>query len=180
MRSEHPIDWSKIKALTFDIYGTLVDWDTGVIRAARATALGPHIQASDTELLEALEAHHARIEHEKPTMRKSEINTEGLKLYGRDLGLVENGKLTKEEMDQAAKDFGSSIGSFEAFGDTVSKSRSVRLAITFADMQGQGQRHPETGQAFHSRPSHKHGPFLLQRHARWPSCWMPVHGFVPG
>lgn len=114
------IQWSKIKALTFDIYGTLVDWDAGVIRAARATALAPYLSTSDQELLRALEAYHARLEHDKPKTRKSEINAEGLRLYAGDLGLVEDGKLTKEEVHKAATEFGSSIGSFEAFGDTVS------------------------------------------------------------
>jgi hypothetical protein len=53
-------------------------------------------------------------------MRKSEINAEGLRAYAADLKLVENGKLTEEEIEQAAKQFGGSIGGFEAFDDTVS------------------------------------------------------------
>lgn len=112
------IDWTKIKALTFDIYGTLVDWDAGVIRAARATALGPFLP-SDDEFLDAVEKHHARIEREQPRMRKSEINAEGFRAYAADLGLVEGGKLTEEQVEKAAKEFGGSIGQFEAFGDTV-------------------------------------------------------------
>jgi FMN phosphatase YigB (HAD superfamily) len=113
------IDWAKIKALTFDIYGTLVDWDTGVIRAAHATALSPFLP-SDDEFLGAVEKHHARIEREQPRMRKSEINAEGLRAYVAELGLLKEGKLTEDEIEQAAKQFGGSIGSFEAFGDTVS------------------------------------------------------------
>jgi FMN phosphatase YigB (HAD superfamily) len=113
------IDWASIKALTFDIYGTLVDWDAGVIRAARATALGPYLPPDD-EFLSAVEKHHARIEREQPGMRKSEINAEGLRAYAVDLKLVENGKLTEHEIEQAAKQFGGSIGGFEAFDDTVS------------------------------------------------------------
>jgi FMN phosphatase YigB (HAD superfamily) len=112
------IDWTKIKALTFDIYGTLVDWDAGVIRAARATALGPYLP-SDEEFLGAVEEHHARIEREQPRMRKSEINAEGLRAYAADLGVVKGGKLTEEDVEEAAKQFGGSIGQFEAFDDTV-------------------------------------------------------------
>lgn len=113
------IDWAKIKALTFDIYGTLVDWDAGVIRSARATALGPYLP-SDDEFLSAVEKHHARIEREQPRMRKSDINAEGLRAYAADLNLVEQGKLTEDEIEQAARQFGGSIGGFEAFDDTVS------------------------------------------------------------
>lgn len=112
------IDWTKIKALTFDIYGTLVDWDAGVVRAARATALGPFLP-SDEEFLVAVEDHHARIEREQPRMRKSDINAEGLRAYAADLGVVKEGKLTEEELEEAAKQFGGSIGQFEAFDDTV-------------------------------------------------------------
>jgi len=113
------IDWATIEALTFDIYGTLVDWDAGVIRAARATTLGPYLP-SDDEFLTAVEKHHARIEREQPKMRKSEINAEGLRAYAADLKLLEEGKLMEEEIEQATKQFGGSIGGFEAFDDTVS------------------------------------------------------------
>lgn len=113
------IDWTKIKALTFDIYGTLVDWDNGVIRAARTTALGQHINASDQEMLKSLETHCARIEREKPTKRKSEINSEAFEIYAGELGLVRDGKVTGREVEEAAREFGGAIGGFEAFGDTV-------------------------------------------------------------
>jgi hypothetical protein len=53
-------------------------------------------------------------------MRKSEINAEGLRAYAADLRLLEDGKLTQDEIEQAAMQFGGSIGGFEAFGDTVS------------------------------------------------------------
>jgi FMN phosphatase YigB (HAD superfamily) len=121
------IDWTKIKALTFDIYGTLVDWDTGVIRAAHATALSPFLP-SDDEFLTAVEKHHARIEREQPRMRKSEINVEGLKAYAADLNLIADGKLTEDELEQAAKQFGGSIRGFEAFDDTVSLTMETRFA----------------------------------------------------
>ena len=121
MTQPSSIDWTKIKALTFDIYGTLVDWDAGVIRAARATALGPFLP-SDDEFLSTVEKHHARIEREQPGMRKSEINAEGLRAYAADLGLLKDGKLTEEDIEQAARRFGGSIGGFEAFDDTVRRT----------------------------------------------------------
>ena len=120
------IDWTKIKALTFDIYGTLVDWDAGVIRAARTTALGPYLPPDD-EFLNAVEKHHARIEREHPRMRKSDINAEGLRAYAADLKVIEDGKLTEDEIEQAARQFGGSIGGFEAFDDTVSEWCSITV-----------------------------------------------------
>ncbi|KAM0720076.1 hypothetical protein Q7P37_004212 [Cladosporium fusiforme] len=119
MTAPTTIDWSKIKAMTFDIYGTLIDWDPGLVRAMRATTIGPHITLSDKDLLHALEAIHARLEREKPRKRKSEINAEALELYADELRLVEEGKLTREEVREAGREFGGAIGGFEAFGDTV-------------------------------------------------------------
>lgn len=122
------IDWTSIKALTFDIYGTLVDWDAGVIRAARATALGPFLPSGDG-FLSAVEKHHARIEREQPRMRKFEINAQGLRAYAADLRLLEDGKLTEQEIEQAARQFGGSIGGFEAFDDTVSELCSITMVF---------------------------------------------------
>lgn len=52
------IDWSRAKALTFDCYGTLVDWETGILRDLKAglvSRFGKPIEGvvSDEELLRA-------------------------------------------------------------------------------------------------------------------------------
>lgn len=173
------IDWTKIKALTFDIYGTLVDWDAGVIRAARATALGPYLPSGD-EFLSAVEKHHARIEREQPRMRKSDINAEGLRAYATDLKLLEQGKLTEEEIEQAAKQFGGSIGGFEAFDDTVSVDDGIFHRVhRRTDTPRPGRGHPALVQALQDpRASDEHGPCVLQRHPVWPSQGLPVHDFL--
>lgn len=116
------IPWPSIKALTLDIYGTLIDWDHGLIAAARKTSLSHHFShISDKDLLQTLESHCARLEREKPTMRKEEINSEALRVWVvEDLGLVREGKVGLEEVEGAAREFGRGIGGFEAFGDTVS------------------------------------------------------------
>jgi 2-haloacid dehalogenase len=44
------IDWSSVRALTFDCYGTIVDWETGILRDLRA---GLATSASDDQLLDA-------------------------------------------------------------------------------------------------------------------------------
>lgn len=113
------IDFTKIKALTFDIYGTLIDWDGGLVRAARDTSLAPFLPSSDDECLKALEEHSTRVEREQPQMLKSEIEAEAFRAYAADLGVLAAGKLTEEEVEKAARQFGGSIGGFEAFDDTV-------------------------------------------------------------
>lgn len=45
-----PVDWNAVGALTFDCYGTLVDWESGLARDLRA-GLAIESQRSDEELL---------------------------------------------------------------------------------------------------------------------------------
>jgi len=53
MQGTTALDLSQFEVFTFDCYGTLVDWETGILRALR-TIVHPHkVHASDNELLEA-------------------------------------------------------------------------------------------------------------------------------
>jgi 2-haloacid dehalogenase len=62
MPASDPIDWSTVDALTFDCYGTLVDWEQGILASLR-----PHLgdlpnPPSDEEVLERYAAHEAHLE----------------------------------------------------------------------------------------------------------------------
>lgn len=58
--SMSPFDFSRFEALTFDCYGTLIDWESGILSALRPL-LQPHgASAGDDELLERF----ALLEHE--------------------------------------------------------------------------------------------------------------------
>lgn len=46
-------DFSQFEILTFDCYGTLIDWETGILRALRPILHRRSIRATDDELLEA-------------------------------------------------------------------------------------------------------------------------------
>ena len=54
-----PLDFDRFEVLTFDCYGTLIDWETGIVAALRSAASW---QASDEELLERFAAHEAEAE----------------------------------------------------------------------------------------------------------------------
>ncbi len=130
MASEIP--WTSIRALSFDIYGTLIDWNGGIVSAARNTALGPYLPKGDDELLKRFGAHAADLERNRPLMRKSDLNAEALHLYAQELKIVESGKLSQSQVDAAGKEFGGSIGSYEAFPDTVPQSLQL-LSIANAN-----------------------------------------------
>ena len=112
------IPWTRIIALSFDIFGTLVDWEGGIDRSARATALGPYLPERETFLRDLAKC-DTEVQREHPTMLQRDIIAEGLQRYVKSLGLVEQGRLSQEEVDNACKEYGGQIGSYEAFPDTV-------------------------------------------------------------
>lgn len=112
------IDWKSVKALSFDIFGTLIDWESGIYNAARASAVGPFLP-SRAETLSGIDAHDVKVQAENPTMLQSDVIAEGLRRYVRDLNLVADGKLSQAEVDQASKEYGAKIGEYPAFEDTV-------------------------------------------------------------
>jgi len=47
------LDYGRFEALTFDCYGTLIDWETGILAALRPNLAAHGIEPPDDELLEA-------------------------------------------------------------------------------------------------------------------------------
>ncbi len=97
-------------ALTFDCYGTLIDWETGMLAALRPTFAQRRSDLKDDALLEA----YGRIEHEleasHPKMLYSEI------LRRTYLELAKESGITPDA-EEAAR-FAASIRDWPAFPDT--------------------------------------------------------------
>jgi hypothetical protein len=53
------LDASKYEVLSFDCYGTLVDWESGIIAGLRPVLRGHRVEATDDEILGL----HAQTEH---------------------------------------------------------------------------------------------------------------------
>ncbi|MDX2148129.1 MAG: haloacid dehalogenase type II [Planctomycetota bacterium] len=64
-----PLDLSTIQALTFDCYGTLIDWEAGILQAIRPVLAAHGKRVEDREILELF----ARLE--------SQVQSEGYQLY---------------------------------------------------------------------------------------------------
>lgn len=56
-----------IRALTFDCYGTLIDWESGLLAALQPWAQSHGLAVGDDELLAAFARHESRIQAERPT-----------------------------------------------------------------------------------------------------------------
>ena len=104
-----PIGFERFEALTFDCYGTLIDWEAGILAGLRAV-LDPHgVVAGDDELLEMYAAVEA-VEEAGPYRRYRDILSGALRAVGGGFGI----EPTPEELEA----FGGSVGDWPAFPDS--------------------------------------------------------------
>ncbi|KAH8590507.1 HAD-like domain-containing protein [Bisporella sp. PMI_857] len=114
-------DLTKSKVLTFDVYATLIDWETGIFKqlAPLLGRLPPEaeyfwglkLREIKTWLLKAFGSAERKFQTENPTMVYSKILEKVFKAIASELGI----DITEEE----ATAFGGGIGSWPAFPDTV-------------------------------------------------------------
>lgn len=116
---------SDFTALTFDCYGTLIDWESGMLRA-----LGPLMERASrkpaaNEILESHARHEAAQQLQTPAMRYSELLAVVCKRIAEEWGIA----VTWKECVA----YGNSVKDWSAFPDTVEAlkylKRHFRLAI---------------------------------------------------
>jgi 2-haloacid dehalogenase len=104
------MDFSSIRLITFDCYGTLIDWETGMLAALRPLFAREAVMVTDLQLLE----HYGEIEAELesgPYLPYRDVLTQAAQELGRRLGA---------ELSEAdGRKFAASLTSWEPFGDTV-------------------------------------------------------------
>ena len=99
------------KVLTFDCYGTLIDWETGLLEALRPLRRRDPVERSRDEVLATFARHETAQEAETPDMIYSE-------LLGRvHRRLAEEWGIAASEADHQA--FGGSVGDWPAFADSA-------------------------------------------------------------
>ncbi len=111
------LDYDHFDALTFDCYGTLIDWETGILAGLRAALKLHGVDAPDDDLLEAFAAAEARLEggHYLPYRTI-------LAMAGRSVG----SGLGVEIGDEEAATFGDSVGAWPAFDDSTRSLKQLR------------------------------------------------------
>ena len=110
------------KALTFDTYGTLIDWETGILAALKPLVARLDPAPSREQILEAFAEEEAAQQAETPAMRYSALLTA---VY---LRLAERWKLSATEREAAA--FGASVGDWPAFPDSKDALAYLRQHYT--------------------------------------------------
>jgi 2-haloacid dehalogenase len=104
------LDWTRFEALTFDCYGTLIDWETGILAALRPILARHGIEPPDDEILSRFARFEAAAEA-GPYRRYREIL--GLALDG----IASSYDVEADESERTA--FGDSVGDWPAFSDSV-------------------------------------------------------------
>lgn len=103
------VDYRAFEVMTFDCYGTLIDWETGIASGLRA-ALPDLADVSDDELLEGYAVHEAATEA-GPYLRYRDVLAAGLRSVAADHGLAVDGG--------AVARFADSVGEWPAFPDSA-------------------------------------------------------------
>ncbi len=103
------IPYASFDVLTFDCYGTLIDWEAGIAAAARLQLGDAVAGASDEEIVAAF----AEVEHRAEVPYKSYREVLALSLRGM------GERLGAPVSDAQARGFGSSVGQWPAFPDSA-------------------------------------------------------------
>jgi 2-haloacid dehalogenase len=104
------IRFDAFDALTFDCYGTLVDWESGILAGARGALAGRRIELSDAELLEAYGRHEAELEG-GAYLRYRDVVAEALRRIGAEQSV--------DVSDEEAAAFADSVGDWPPFPDSA-------------------------------------------------------------
>jgi 2-haloacid dehalogenase len=117
------IDFGRFKALTFDCYGTLIDWDSGISDLVRPWLLEMQSAVSPDLVVSTFALMQARHQQVRPALLYPEV------LRWRDI----EEQFGWDESAERAEAFALSVGSWKPFPDTVESlhylSRSYKLGI---------------------------------------------------
>ncbi len=103
------LDFARFDALTFDCYGTLIDWETGILATLRTVLERHAVRATDEELLVAFARHEAAVEA-GPYRRYRDVLGEVLRGIAAERGFRPDGP------EVAA--FGGSVADWPPFADS--------------------------------------------------------------
>lgn len=106
--------------LTFDCYGTLIDWETGIWDAFQPLIVNDHHRSKNLKrnnILESFAKNESRIQHEQPTIPYPVLLANVHRLVADEFALK-----TTQDMDKA---FASSVPHWPAFPDSADSLREL-------------------------------------------------------
>jgi putative hydrolase of the HAD superfamily len=127
------MDLTAYRALSFDCYGTLIDWEAGIAAVMGPWAHEQRLDVTAEELLLAYADNEADVERETPTALYPDVLAEAFRRTGAGLGGVVS--------DQWAKRLGDSVPDWPAFPDSaeaLARLRSHYLLIILSNVHRAG------------------------------------------
>src|SRR5437764_11008249 len=104
------LNLTKYKALSFDCYGTLIDWETGIADVLVPWAREQGLDLRDEELLLAYAGNEAAVERESPSALYPDVLAKAFRRTGE--------KLSTPVNDAWARRLGDSVPDWPAFPDS--------------------------------------------------------------
>jgi 2-haloalkanoic acid dehalogenase type II len=124
-RPEEPMRLTDFAALSFDCYGTLIDWETGILAALRPWAARHGLAATDDTLLAEFSRVEPELQAARPAMLYPDILADAFRSIGR--------HFDRAVSDAEARAFGQSVKDWPAFPDSAAAlaylKRHYKLAI---------------------------------------------------
>jgi 2-haloacid dehalogenase len=111
------LDFGRFDAITFDCYGTLIDWEQGILNALQPVLAPRGVEADDDQLLERYARHEAELER-GPYLRYRDVLARSLRGLCLELGFRPS---SAEESE-----FALAIGDWPAFPDTARALRRLK------------------------------------------------------
>lgn len=127
------IDLTSYKALSFDVYGTLIDWEAGIAGVLAPWAKKNGSPLSDEELLLAYSDNEAAVESEYPKLAYSEVLQAAFRRTASDLNLPVT--------DEDVQELGRSVPNWPAFEDTheaLTRLKKHYKLIILSNVHNQG------------------------------------------
>ena len=112
------MELSGFEAMSFDCYGTLIDWEAGLAAVLAPWARRRGVELGNEQLLTAFSVHESAAEAEHPTERYPDILSRSIRALGREIGA--------EVSDEDAAALAGSVPDWPPFPD--SHEALVRLA----------------------------------------------------
>lgn len=117
------LDLSQFEYLSFDCYGTLIDWESGILGYIRPLLQRKGCQVSDGEILNLYAEFEPR-RQQPPYRRYREVLEEVMRDFGREFHV--------EISEDEAHGLADSIRNWEPFPDTVRALRRLKLRYKLA------------------------------------------------
>jgi len=112
------IDFKQTSVLTFDCYGTLIDWETGILNVLRPWANEHQLDIADEGLLAAFAVAEPLVQTADPTLPYPDILRQSMRELGKALGVV-----TTPDEEEA---LGTSVPNWPAFADSAAALKHLK------------------------------------------------------